>query len=245
MNKPIGVQLYSVRLQAAKDLPGVLNHLRDMGFKGVELAGLHGRKPAEFRQLVKDTGMEIISSHVPFPSPSQSIDTLMEEQQALGVRDLVVSCPSKMFQNRADFDAEVNTVNVFAKKLAAAGMTLHLHNHAHEFSSRLDGQSGFECLLANANPSIHFELDLYWLQTGGGNAQTVAAQAGQRIHFLHVKDGPCVAGEPMTALGQGKVNIPAALSLFPWVPWHIIEIDACAGDMMDALRESIRYLEIN
>ena len=40
---PVGVQLYSVRDQCAKDLPGTLAAIAKIGYKGVEFAGYHGR----------------------------------------------------------------------------------------------------------------------------------------------------------------------------------------------------------
>ena len=43
---PVGVQLYSVREQAAKGLPAVLEAIGKMGYKGVELGRATRRRPA-------------------------------------------------------------------------------------------------------------------------------------------------------------------------------------------------------
>src|SRR4051794_28207349 len=61
---PIGLQLYSLREQLAKDLRGTLDKVRDWGFKNVELASdLYGLTPEEFKHELDSRGMTAISRH--------------------------------------------------------------------------------------------------------------------------------------------------------------------------------------
>src|ERR1700748_1582713 len=63
---PIGLQLYSLREQFAKDVPGTLDKVRDFGFKNVELAGTYGLTPEKFRAELDSRGLKAISGHFPF-----------------------------------------------------------------------------------------------------------------------------------------------------------------------------------
>ncbi|MFA7006705.1 MAG: twin-arginine translocation signal domain-containing protein, partial [Verrucomicrobiia bacterium] len=49
---PIGLQLYSLRKEAAKDLEGVIAAVGKMGYKGVEFAGYHNRDAKTLRKLL-------------------------------------------------------------------------------------------------------------------------------------------------------------------------------------------------
>ena len=63
--KPIGLQLYTLRETAKDDFLGVLNKVAEIGYKGVEPAGLHGYEPNEIRKVLDDLGMVCCSTHGP------------------------------------------------------------------------------------------------------------------------------------------------------------------------------------
>ena len=68
-------------------------------------------------------------------------------------------------------------------------------------------------------------------------------ELGKRAPLLHIKDGPCVKGQPMTAVGDGKVDVPAvAKAGAATAEWMIVELDSCATDMMAAVKKSYDYL---
>jgi sugar phosphate isomerase/epimerase len=63
----VGLQLYTIRDAMAADVLGSLQKLSDLGFKNLELANysdgkFYGYVPAEFKKIVNDLGMEVISS---------------------------------------------------------------------------------------------------------------------------------------------------------------------------------------
>src|SRR6187401_3544192 len=63
---PLGLQLYSLRAQFAKDVPGTLDKVRDFGFKNVELAGTYGLTPEKFKTELESRGLTAISGHFPY-----------------------------------------------------------------------------------------------------------------------------------------------------------------------------------
>ena len=85
---PISIQLYTLRDHAAQDFPGVLRAVAEIGYKGVEFAGLHGHSPKEIAQLVSDLGLRVSSSHVAMPTP-ENISEIAETELTLGNKMLV------------------------------------------------------------------------------------------------------------------------------------------------------------
>ena len=60
----IGLQLYSVRDDCAKDLPGVLKAVSKMGYTGVEFAGYHGRSADDMRKLLDENKLKCYGTHL-------------------------------------------------------------------------------------------------------------------------------------------------------------------------------------
>jgi sugar phosphate isomerase/epimerase len=98
-------------------------------------------------------------------------------------------------------------------------------------------------MLDYLDKSVLFELDVYWVTTAGANPAAIVKELGQRAPLLHIKDGPCVKGQPMTAVGDGKVDVAAvAQASAATAKWMIVELDSCATDMLAAVKKSYGYL---
>lgn len=68
---PVGVQVYSVRDDAAKDFKGTMQKLKDMGYDGVELAGLYGMEADEVRKILDEVGIPAIQRPCPICGAAQ------------------------------------------------------------------------------------------------------------------------------------------------------------------------------
>jgi sugar phosphate isomerase/epimerase len=89
------------------------------------------------------------------------------------------------------------------------------------------------------------QLDVYWAANFGAvDVPAVLARHAARVPVLHIKDGPLVRGEPHTAVGAGKMDIPAVIHAADEnvLEWLVVELDECATDMTQAVRESCKYL---
>ncbi len=62
---PVGLQLYTVRDEAAKDFAGAMRRVAALGYAGVELAGTGGLSAAAMKDLLAETGLALVGSHVP------------------------------------------------------------------------------------------------------------------------------------------------------------------------------------
>src|SRR3954454_9087810 len=63
---PVGLQLYSLRADFAKDVPGTLKRVRDLGFKYVELAGTYNLSPEKFKEALDAAGLIAVAGHFPY-----------------------------------------------------------------------------------------------------------------------------------------------------------------------------------
>ncbi len=242
MTAQISVQLYSLRELAKGGLGAVVDAVGRMGYAGVEPAGLHDLTPAAFKQRVADAGMMVSSGHVALVKPAQ-VNELLDVQQAIGNRNVVVAfLPPERFADEAAIAKTADHLNVFNTSVRARGMTLGYHNHWWEFSQRIGDVTAHAALFARLERNVFAEVDTYWAKVGGVDPARVVAELGERAHLLHIKDGPADDPEaPMTAVGDGVVDI-AAIIAASRAAWHVVELDRCATDMLEAVARSHSFL---
>lgn len=241
---PISVQLYTLREECAKDFFGVLRTLADIGFAGVETAGLHGKSASEVASVFSDLGLKASSGHVALPTP-ENIDELAETASTLGYSLLVGGCGPNEFATLDEIKRTSEKFQAAALLAKERGLQFGIHNHWWEFDA-VDGRLPYDLMLEYA-PDAFSELDVYWTKVGGQDPAVVVAKNKSRLPLLHIKDGPAVKDEPMTAVGAGTLDIPAIVkAVDPDVlRWLVVELDACATDMTEAVRQSFAYMTEN
>jgi sugar phosphate isomerase/epimerase len=239
---PISVQLYSLRAESEKDFDGVLCALAAAGFDGVEPYNLFGLTPTDFRRRVESLGMKVSSSHFPFANRA-SVTQTVDIVGALGLTRAVGGFAPADFESADALERTNDTTPRLADDLKAQGIALALHNHWWEYAL-INGRTAYHHL-QDAVPEVQFELDTYWAANFGATDPAAELfRIRSRTPLLHLKDGPLTRGEPMVALGQGKQDFPAIMrAADPAVlEWAIVELDACATDMLTAVRESLLFL---
>ena len=80
------VQVYSVRDDAERDFKGTMQKIKDMGYDGVELAGLYGMKPAEVKAILEEVGLVPLSAHVPFQELEADIEGTVAQYKEIGMQ---------------------------------------------------------------------------------------------------------------------------------------------------------------
>ena len=237
----ISIQLYTLREEAEKDFFGVLKELASIGYAGVETAGLHGKKPAEVRRVLDDLGLATSSAHVSLPTAG-NVQEIVETAHALGYTMVISGIGPEQFKAPGGVEAAAETLRKAAALVKPHGLRLGYHNHWWEFD-RAEGRLKFDLLMEQA-PDVFSELDIYWAANFGAvNVPEVVARHRSRLPLLHIKDGPLVQGQPHTAVGAGKLDVAACIrATDPKVlEWLVVELDACATDMMTAVRESFGW----
>jgi sugar phosphate isomerase/epimerase len=245
MTKPIALQLYTLRDQLAQDFAGTVRKVADLGYAGVETAGQYGQSPAQARRLFDDLGLQVASAHLPLPlGPAR--DQVIETAQTLGCSRLVCAwLPPERFTSPASLRAVCAELTEASAAVRAHGLTLGYHNHWFEFDHLVDGRPAHDWMAEWLAPEIFFELDVYWVKTAGLDPAAVVRGLGERVPLVHLKDGPAQIEPPMTALGEGVLDLPAVVGAAGAAEWLIVELDRCATDMLAAVAKSFAYLAAN
>jgi len=243
MSVPIGVQLYSLRESLATDFEGVIRKVAAQGYAGVETAkdALVSTTPKAAAKLFKELGLQVPSAHIALPLGDKKNEVL-DTMHTFECKNMV--CPSisaKDFVSESSIKAGCDTLNQADEVARENGMTLFYHNHWWEYEQHVDGRPGYQIMLENLAPTIKFELDTYWAQTGGASVVDVIHQYGSRASLLHIKDGSTIQTDSMVAVGDGVMDW-AAIIPAGQAEWLIVELDRCATDMVEAVGRSFTYL---
>jgi len=242
MTIPIALQLYTLRDLLAQDFEGTLRSVAEMGYVGVETANLFGDSPASAARLFRELGLTVMGAHSPMPLGEER-QQVLDTMGALDCKRLIVPWqPPEKYKSLDGIKSICDSLNEGAAVAKANGLQLGYHNHWFEYQL-LDDHLPVDVMLEHLDPDVFFEVDVYWVQTAGQNPVEVVRRLGARAPLLHIKDGPCQIEAPMTALGEGVVDIPSVVAAGAGsVEWLVVELDRCATDMMEAVRKSSRYL---
>lgn len=187
--KNVGLQLYSLRDEMAKDFCGTVEKVARMGYKGVEFAGYGGLKPAEMAKLLKDNGLEAYSTHCG-SLPKTDAELEAEIEMALGVGYKYLVCPGHPMKTHDDALRFAEILNDTYAKLKPHGLKLGYHNHAHEFVVD-GGEILMETVLKNTDPEIFAEFDVFWVAYAGYDPVRFIKKYAGRQPLMHLKElGP-------------------------------------------------------
>ena len=244
MTAPIAIQLYSVREQLQKDFTATIEKIAQMGYVGVEPAGFNNISVAEAAKLFQSLGLQVPSAHCPMPI-GEDRNAALDQMAQLNCKRMV---SGKGPDDVNTIDKIKATCQIFNQASQAAqenGMTFSIHNHWWEYE-KVEGQYVYQVMLENLDPNVLFEIDTYWVKTGGCDPVEIVKTMGNRAPLLHIKDGPCKKDQPMTAVGQGTMDFPAIVKAAQNnAQWMIVELDSCATDMIQAVQDSYTYLTTN
>lgn len=246
MQKPIALQLYTVRDLLKHDFEGIVRKVAQTGYQGVETAGFpESVTPRQAASLFANLDLSITSAHSPLPlgeDKNRILDTMGE----LGCRRIVCGyLPPDEYDGLDKIKSTCERINEANAVAVANGLSLGLHNHWFEFQPS-GGVYPYQSWLEYLDRDVFFELDIYWIHSAGLDPVSIIEQFGERAPLLHVKDGLAShdTAAPMTALGEGTLNLPPMLEAgSAYADWFIVELDRCATDMMIAVEQSYAYLQ--
>jgi sugar phosphate isomerase/epimerase len=242
MTLPIALQLYTLRKQLSTDFQGVIEQVAAIGYPAVELAGFDGTTPEAAAALFRSLDLQVCSAHAPLPVGDRQ-QRVIEVAAMMGCATLILAyLPPEQFASRDLVERACEQLNYADEIARASGLTIGYHNHAWELESVIDGQPALYLMRDLLNPTILFELDTYWIKTGGLDPVTVIRDFGTQAPLLHIKDGSALPGQPHVAVGSGTLNWETIIPAAEAAKWLIVELDECATDMLTAVEESYAFL---
>jgi sugar phosphate isomerase/epimerase len=249
---PLGVQLYTVRDAAERDLPAVLEAVHKIGYQEVETYwNVYTHPAAELRRMIADHGLRVPSGHFDYAG----LDSKIEYAKTLGVDYMVCPMlPENMWYELDGFKRASDQLNIWGEKVRQAGMQLGLHNHNYEFR-RFGDTTGFEAMMKSTDPKlVCLEMDCYWIVEAGEDPLRMFERYGNRIKLLHLKDrkpgfpaSPVkdAAAEHFTEVGSGTINWKGVLAEAEknGVKHYYVERDSGDLPAMESLAVSFKYLQ--
>lgn len=191
---PIGIELYAVRGELTKDLPGTLRAVAKMGYEVVEFYSPYfGWKfpyAKEVRAQLDDLGLRCYSTHNGFASftPGETIARAIELNQILGARQIILASPPPNTKTGEDWKRVCGQLTTAVEQLKPHGLTAGFHNHRVEWAATPEGPRLMDIIAANTPPEFVLQFDVgTCLEAGADPVAWIKANPG-RIKSLHVKD---------------------------------------------------------
>ena len=205
----VGLQMYTVRDAAGKDLDGTLAAVAAAGYHLVETAGMYGRSAPDLRAIFDKHGIRTVSGHYPLADLEASPETVFTTAKTLGQEYVVVPFLDPSLRTAETFGSLPGRLNKLGEAAKAAGLKLAYHNHDFEFQNYGGSTSVMQRLLANTDPAlVSFELDGYWaFKAGNAPAELVARYPG-RFTLLHLKDSTAAPEKAFADVGKGVIDMP-------------------------------------
>jgi sugar phosphate isomerase/epimerase len=151
---------------------------------------------------------------------------------------------SSQWSTEEDIKATAAALNAAALKGAGYGVRVGYHNHEFELEAQFDGRSGLEVLAENLSPEVVLEVDTYWAAVGGEDPVELLKRLGDRVRFIHIKDGPLTkVDKDQVAVGAGQVRVWDVIAAAPALEVGVVELDDFTGDIFDAVTDSLNYLK--
>lgn len=238
-DKPLSVQLYTVRDAIALDLDAALARVAELGFQTVELYDFAARAP-EYAAALAAHGLRPSSGHAPLLDGD--VPAILAAAQQLGIPTVIDPSGGRdRWGTLEGLQFNAAMLNARAKVAADFGIQVGYHNHWWEFES-IGGRPALEVFAELLEPEVVLEVDTYWAQVGGGDAVGTLERLGDRVQFIHVKDGPITAEDKtQVAVGSGSMPVLEVLAAAPQAV-RVVELDAFDGDVFEALADSFAYL---
>ena len=187
---PVGLQLYTVRDDMAKDFEGTLQKVKELGYDGVEFAGLYNNTPEQVKAMCAEIGLNPISAHVPLQEMLEDVDKVIADYKAIGCQYIVVPYVTEERRPGGElFKQMIEEIRGIGEKCKAAGLVLLYHNHDFEFAKTETGEFGLDYLYANVPADLlQTELDQCWVKYAGQDPVAYLQKYEGRSPVVHLKD---------------------------------------------------------
>lgn len=223
----VGLQLYTIRDAMDADVQGSLQKLSDLGYKNLELASysdgkFYGFSPVEFKKMVNDLGMEIISSHTQVEATGITLDNaqkMADDHAALGVKYCVQPWVNEEDRNIEAYKKMVADLNEVGRIMKGVGIQFGYHNHNFEFENINGVVPYYDIFMPEMDKDlITMEIDLFWVTKAGQDPVDMFNKYPGRFQLFHLKDMAerqepyfDVIKDDITSVGEGLIDFKRIL----------------------------------
>ncbi|EKB49436.1 sugar phosphate isomerase/epimerase family protein [Cecembia lonarensis] len=209
MAQEIALQLYSLRNEMREDMKGSHQLVADWGIKYLEGGGTYGMELEEYKAFISGLGLSVIGVGADFKLLQENPQAIIDNAKAYGAKYATcfwIPHENGNFSIKETQEA-IKVFNEAGKILKDAGITLCYHPHGYEFKPHGKGVLFDELLKHSKNYA--FNMDVYWVQMGGGDPLAIMKKYPKKFPLLHLKDR--AHGTPGSSDGRGDVETNVVL----------------------------------
>ena len=245
--RSVGVQLYSLRDDARRDLERTLTDIAAIGYRDVELLGSmdnFGMAPARLRAVLDRVGLRAPSTHVG-GNVVDDLDRQLDIAETLGHRYLTVaSLPIPGQRTLDDYRRWADRLNEAGRRTQGRGVYMAFHNHANDHTP-IDGAVPYDLLVERTDPSlVRLQLDTGNTAMGGHDPLDYMRRYGSRYWSFHIKDVPRLGPTNDTELGKGVVDFKRLLAMIDRIDEKLlfVEQESYPGTPLESVRRDYQYI---
>jgi sugar phosphate isomerase/epimerase len=194
---PLGLQLYTVRADLAKDYEGTMRQLKAIGLRRVQAnLTMSGKSSADQRKLYDAMGFTWESIHAGGDALRGNVQATVDEAKGVGIKNITCSFPLYPVDRAQimagptldDWKRNADAFNKAGEACRKAGLTFSYHNHNLEFR-KIGDVVPYDLLLKETDPSlVSMEMDIGWVVSGGADPVDYLTKYPTRYSSLHIKD---------------------------------------------------------
>lgn len=252
---PLAIQIYTVRDAVAENLEKSLEHLAGLGFKQLEIYGydgkFFGKSRTEFQTILKNVGLEVISSHHTTGIVHNSKGTLLnnweqavEDLHSIGAKYMVCSY---LFEEERTLDHYIKLPELLNQSgliTNKAGIGFAYHNHDFEFE-KFEDKTVYDFILNNTDYDlVKMELDLYWIAKAGFDPLDYFEKYPKRFPLWHVKDMKA-GSKDFAEIGNGTIDFKTIFEAKEkaGLEYWFLEQDSSDKDIFESIRISKNFIQ--
>jgi sugar phosphate isomerase/epimerase len=250
-NRPLGVQVYTVRTLMPEKGAETLRAIAAIGYKEVEINFDDAKK---YAAVLKETGLKATGSHIQGdPKRSQALTEFIGEAKELGIPAIGVPyVEMRGISNLADFWPRfIDGLNESGAMCKKAGLTFYYHHHNFEFDPRF---RAIDLMHEKLTKDVLLEIDCFWASVAGTDPAELIEKWSGRLFALHLKDKgkgtpvsyetSKVKHEEFLEVGAGVIDWSKVLKNAEraGVQHYYVEQDFTPGDPIESLKKSYGYL---
>lgn len=235
---PVGLQLYSVRGDCAKDFPATIAAVAKIGYQGVEFAGYYDYSAKEVRKMLDDNGLKCAGTHTALDTVlGDTLQKTIEYNQILGNKYLIVPWLNEDQRNtKAQWMQHIAMFNELAEKLKPLGMMIGYHNHDFDFKP-VEGEIPWDMLGEKTTDNVILQLDTSNSAAAGVDPLAYLKKYPGRATTIHLKEHSKT--KPDAMFGEGDIPFKAIIKecrTNGGTEWFIVEEEKDAMPPLEAVK---------
>jgi sugar phosphate isomerase/epimerase len=188
---PVGLEMYSVRDELARDLPGTLTAVAGMGYQVVEFYAPYfqwtNAQAKQIRKQMNDLGLACKSTHNGEESfTADGLKRAVELNRILGSRYIVMA-GSAPIASLAGWKALCDRIDGLVAVLTPLDMSLGFHNHETEWAP-IEGHRPMDVLAAHTPKDFMLQFDVGSCMAARQDPVAWIKANPGRIRSIHCKD---------------------------------------------------------